>query len=564
VWYLTHIKVRDEDDEVNAPLNVSGVSLPGIPSIVIGHNEHIAWGMTTTYFDFTDVYLDELTPDGNGVIFQGEEVPFIRRDDRFGLSGMPDETYETLYVPHHGPVIAIDEERGVVMTMRWTGQDADTDFNFLLELARASTVNEAKEAIKSVTSIGQNFVIADDQGHIGWFPYNRLPSRPWASPELDPAFPLPGDGSAEWGEPIPYEELPQLYDPDEGFVVTANHDMTGAFADGDLTNDAQEDGPARAMQEDPDEGYRYSQATRLVARDEPHDRDSLEAAIHDRESLLARRLLPALIIAVDISALSESGQRLLGVLSGWGDGPKGYDCPAGVSLELLDRATPSEDPQERSDFAGCFAFHVLYAYLIEQVFDDEIAAITDREFKANREAISRLIARPEILYGGVSYWDDVSTPTEEDASLTIALAMNRAGSYFNREYGANTDEWLWGKVHTITLTAAVISAAGVKSYDHGPYPNHGGLHTVDVANPRDMHGRNFEHTSGASMRFICELTSPPRCAVEVPGGQRHHRDSPHYDDLFRRWLDRTPTMMPFSDEEIDAVVTEEINFPGDL
>ena len=179
-----------------------------------------------------------------------------------------------------------------------------------------------REAIKSVTTIGQNFVVADDQGHIGWFPYNRLPSRPWVSPELHPDFPLPGDGSAEWGEPVPYEDPLNCLILEQGFVVTANHDMTGAFADGDPTDDAQQDGPARAMQEDPDEGYRYSQSTRLVARDEPHDRGSLEAAVHDRESLMARRLLPALISAADISALSESGQRLLGVLSAWGEGPR--------------------------------------------------------------------------------------------------------------------------------------------------------------------------------------------------------------------------------------------------
>ena len=85
-------------------------------------------------------------PDGSGVIFNGEEVPFIRREDRFGLAGAPDETYETLFVPHHGPVIEIDEDLGVAVTMRWTGQDADTDVNFLLNLARASSVEEGERS----------------------------------------------------------------------------------------------------------------------------------------------------------------------------------------------------------------------------------------------------------------------------------------------------------------------------------------------------------------------------------------------------------------------------------
>ena len=563
VWYLTHIKVEPTEDESRAELslNVSGVSLPGIPSVVIGQNEHIAWGMTTTYFDFNDVYIDPLNDTGDAVLFEGSEVDFIRREDRFILAGSNEEVVEeSLFVPHHGPVLNLDTARGVAVTMRWTAQDADTDVNFLLKLARAADVNEAREAIKSVTTIGQNFVVADDQGHIGWFPYNRLPRRAWASVELDPSFPLPGDGSAEWGEPIPYDELPQQLDPERGFIVTANHDMTGAFSDGDATDDAEMGGPASALQQRPAHGYRYSQSTRLVARDEPHDRASLTEAIHDRESLLARRLLPAIIGAIDISALTESGQRLVGVLSAWGEGPRGYDCPSGLSSIELDQAMPSADPRERADSAGCFAFHVLYGYLSELVFSDELAKVSDRELFAEYEALARLIARPELLLGGVSYWDDVSTATEEDAGLTIAEAINRAGSYFNREYGPDTETWLWGSVHTVTTVAAVLSDAGLKSYDNGPYPNHGGLYTVDVANPRSMYRREFSHGSGASMRFVCELTSPPSCQIEIPGGQRHHRDSPHYDDLLRGWLNREPTLIPFTDEAVEASTIEEVMF----
>lgn len=561
-WYIAHLKLRDRGEDSSASFNVSGVSLPGIPSIIIGHNEHIAWGMTTTYFDFTDVYVEQLSADGQSVIFEGQEVPLVRRNDRYDLAGMAAENGESLYVPHHGPIIAMNPDEGVAFTMRWTGQDTDHDVNFLLDLARSSTVSEARDALRSVTSIGQNFVVADDQGSIGWFPYNRLPSRPWASQELNPSFPLPGDGSAEWGEPIPYEELPQLFNPDSGFIVTANHDMTGALNDGDPTNDLAQEGPARAMQESPANGYRYSQSTRLVARDEPHQRDSLSATIHDRELLLARRLLPSIIQAVDLSSLTESGQRALATLSPWGSGPRGYDCPSGMTLSLLSQAVPNSDDQERADSAGCYVFHVLYSELRKHIFGDELFEATGvRNQVPYLEAVARLIARPESLAGGVSYWDDVSTDVEEDPGFTIAAALNSTGSYFNREYGANTDEWLWGKVHTVTLNAAIINNAGVKDFNNGPYPNHGGLYTVDVANPRDLHERDYDHSSGASMRFVCELSSPPACQIEIPGGQRHHRDSPHYEDLLRRWLDREPWMIPFSDEEIAAQSIETLQLP---
>ena len=157
----------------------------------------------------------------------------------------------------------------------------------------------------------------------------------------------------------------------------------------------------------------------------------------------------------------------------------------------------------------------------------------------------------------MSYWDNVSTEAEEDAGLAIAEAMNSAGSYFSREYGFDTSEWLWGKVHTVTLNAAIISDAGVKDYNNGPYPNHGGLHTVDVANPRSLYSRQFEHGAGASMRFVCEMTSPPTrrgvcLAVSVIIVIAHTMTCSSVGSA------REPTPMPFSDAEIDAVTTESL------
>src|SRR5690606_7480331 len=100
------------------------------------------------------------------------------------------------------------------------------------------------------TSVGQNFVVVDRTGSLGWFPYNRVPRRPWWS--TTPSWlPLPGDGSAEWGEYIPYEELPQAVDPAAGFLATANNDMTGALADGDPSGDSE------AMQSHVAMGFRH-------------------------------------------------------------------------------------------------------------------------------------------------------------------------------------------------------------------------------------------------------------------------------------------------------------------
>lgn len=546
VWYLAHL--RADGDEESA-LDAQGFSLPGLPSIVIGHNERIAWGMTTTYFDFSDVYIETLSESGEGVMLNGEEVPFLRITDQLVLTDNPaGVSAERLYVPHHGPVLSIDREAGVAITLRWTAQDTDTDVNFLLELPRSQSVIQAREALKNLTTIGQNVVVADTEGHIGWFPYNRLPTRPWMSATLNPALPLPGDGSAEWGPSIPYEDLPQALDPERGLLATANHDMTGAFADGDPTNDGQQ-----AIQEDPAKGYRYSQIMRLLDREEPHSPESLLKVIHDHESLIGRRLLPELLRLVERELLNEVGASLLSALEGWS-----YGCPAGVSLDAAQ--TPVSDELTRAESRGCLAFHATLGQLIRLTFRDELRAAGLESGDAYIEALARLLGRPEVL-SRLSYWDNVNTEGEEERpGQLIAWAMNQAGSAMIRSLGDDPEGWLWGREHTVTLGANLLNDAGISTFNHGPFPNHGGLYTVDVANPRDIIDGDFTHGSGASMRFVCELDGHPRCSFEVPGGQRHFRDQPHYEDLFQLWLARESTPMRFEELEIEAATVERWSF----
>ena len=551
VWYLAHLKV-DPPEGGESPLNVQGVSLPGIPSIIIGHNEKIAWGMTTTYFDFTDVYIETLNDDHSAVLFNDQEVPIITRVDEFKFpDGSPSVEHTRSYVPHHGPILDIDEDEGIAITTRWTAQDADRDVNFLFLLARSSSVAEAREALKSITTIGQNVVVADVDGHIGWFPYNRLPHRPWASLELDPAFPLPGTGEAEWGEPIPYEDLPQLVDPDLGLIATANHDMTGSFWDGDPTDEgAAPDNTA--YQISPANGYRYSQIMRLLDRPEPHTVESLNEIIHDREVIIARRLLPLILSMVTPDDLSAYGALVYESLIDWD-----YECPAGVSLVHIDESTPVESEVERRASAACLTFHTLYGQLSIEVFSDELSGVPGFP-KADYEALARLLARPEVLIRDVSYWDDTNTEGEEDMSHTITAGFNRAGRVMAEEFGDDPALWLWGQAHTFSLSANLLADAGIRNFNSGPYPNHGGLYSVDVANPRNLYTRNFNHSSGPSMRFICELTAPPRCTIELPGGQRHLRDSPHYGDLLELWLSRTPSPLAFSDEAVEERAEERV------
>ncbi|MEZ4288310.1 MAG: penicillin acylase family protein [Polyangiales bacterium] len=239
-WYLAHL---DSKTNGEGTMHVAGVTFAGLPFVIIGQNENLAWGATTTNFDQTDVYIETLNGAGDAVMFQGNEVPIIDVNFDIPISDGTTRPGVARFVPHHGPILP-GEEGDPVMSLKWTGSNASTDVNFLTELATASTVDEARMAATNVTTLGQNWVFADTAGNIGWFPYNKVPKRTWATgydpmsgTEAIPWMPLDGSGDYEWDEYFSYEELPQAYNPAAGYLATANNDMTGALADGDPTND---------------------------------------------------------------------------------------------------------------------------------------------------------------------------------------------------------------------------------------------------------------------------------------------------------------------------------------
>ena len=137
------------------------------------------------------------------------------------------------------------------------------------------------------------------------------------------------------------------------------------------------------------------------------------------------------------------------------------------------------------------------------------------------------------------YWDDVDTAdVQETDGDIVARALDTTAARMTEWLGADSAQWLWGRLHQVTLVADLFSLL-TPEFNHGPFLNDGGLYTVDVANPRyDAANGRFDHPSGASMRYTCEVKADtgPDCTIQVPGGQQHYRDSPHYDDLLQKWL----------------------------
>lgn len=535
IWYLVHIDAKTRGE---GKLHIAGASFAGVPGILFGQNENLAWGVTTTFFDQSDVYLETLNAAGDAVIFNGNEVPIVDVEQTYQVSGAADTTRIAKYVPHHGPVLAIDTAAGTASTLRWTAQDADTDFNFLWKMWTAQNTAEAREALLDITTVGQNFVIADTEGDIGWYPYNRVPSRPWMS--ATPSWlPLPGDGSAEWGPYIDYADLPQATSPASGYVATANNDMTGALLDGDPSNDGQAAAQAHVAA-----GFRHERITEILDANDDLTLQDMQAIQHDTKSLYGERITPLVVSDANTAAgLSTEAMTLLTMLQEWD-----FFCPTGYDDDDVSAPVPSTDAAIVASARGCAAFHVLWPRLRMLTFGDELRA-AGADFPIRDQPMAIAFLRPGDLRQ--TYWDDVSTQAiVETRADIVAAALEQAGAYLTGELGADPDAWRWGALHTVYMPADLFDQAGVTEFSNGPFMHDGGLATVDVASPRNDLRDDYGHSHGASIRLTCEVDSDVACHYQLPGGQRHHRADPFYNSLLERWLSHTSVPLPFSIREV--------------
>ena len=222
-WHLVHLKAPG--------LNVSGAALPGVPCVITGHNENIAWGVTNLEADVLDVYSEQINLETGHYMFQGKEMQAKLDQQSIAVKGAKPETLN-IWVTQHGPVFTED---GKSYSVRWSAADG---FGFpFFKLDQAKNWNEFRADLEPFWGPGQNFVYGDREGNIGYQATGRVPIRR----NFDGNVPLDGpSGQFEWDGYIPFEQMPNIYNPASGIVATANQNpfpkdypyrIAGNFAD---------------------------------------------------------------------------------------------------------------------------------------------------------------------------------------------------------------------------------------------------------------------------------------------------------------------------------------------
>ena len=293
-WYRAALEWPDPSN-ANEPYRLIGVTLPGVPAVVVGSNTHVAWGFTNTYADWSDIVLLDvdpahpsqyMTPDG--------WRDFERHDETIKIAGQPDE-HMTVSWTIWGPVLEPDH-RGRERAYRWVAHSAERLAISITPMESARSVEEAFDAANGLGTPGQNLVVADSTGRIGWSVYGAIPRRVGLDGQLPASW---SDGSHGWNGWLDDGEYPRVLDPPDGRIWTANARVVGGEMLARLGDGSYEIGSRARIIRD-----------RLAAKDRFTARDLLDIQLDTRAQFLAR-WRDVILNTLTPSAIAGSEEREL-------------------------------------------------------------------------------------------------------------------------------------------------------------------------------------------------------------------------------------------------------------
>jgi penicillin amidase len=593
IFYLVHLVVTDP----SAPVDAIGVNFPGIPGIVLGSNEHIAWGATVNNIDVTDVYQETIVPcSGTApcVKFNGKAVPTVPRVETFniGIFNTITSTAKVTYydVPQHGPIVPSFDSTGkelplgpTELSIKYTGYEPAQLLRGVLGVVTASTMEDAVKSLdRDFKYGGQNWVIGDDQGNFGWTEVIRVPRR---AAGYAPYKVLPGDGSAEWGADMDPKYIPHAYSPKVGFLATANADPIGVTAKNNPFFGQPVVGSSPLyLGFDYDPGTRVGRITKriqaMTAGGKKLAQSDIPSIQADIVSEYAQAFVPTfLTTASDLAAeIATPGTHpdLTAIVTAADSTAKGLVSQAhDIVAAWTSFATSSglEEETSAADVAesqGALLHAVWLVNFKHLALDDEITKLgVTPDDDMMKKLLAVMCNDPKSLATGLSstgdsvLFDDLTTTPIESKEQIAASAVFAALDYLIKTLGSDITAWRWGTIHTLTLDyltgtdgALNLPPTGDKTYPSG-YPRHGDDGTVDVG----YHGwslTDFTYDEGPAIRFACEVAPGAMHPMNViPGGETLDPNSPHYQDQMALWRKNQAFDLAFYAKDVLASAKQE-------
>ena len=502
IWYLAEI----QGDQIHA----IGATFPGLPAIVIGHNERVAWGVTNVGPDTQDLYIERINPaNPNQYEVDGKWQDMAVVDETIVVDGEDQPLHWAARSTRHGPLISDVTTTGAPVALRWVAlEPGDTTMDAFMGLNYAANWEQFVDALRLYISPSQNVVYADVDGNIGYYAPGRIPIR---AEGHDGMLPVSGwDSSAEWTGYIPFDRLPHTYNPPAGFVATANNRVVGADYPYLISNDWAPP-------------YRAQRITDLIEQLSAGDKISLDdmAAIQaDRTSLQVPELLPFLL---SVQPADDRQRQAVAYLQNW-QGELALDSVAAAIYEA-------------------WMLHLERAIFVDDLRGDLYDEMSTR---ANPTFLSNVLNDATLR----SAWcDNVLTPGVETCEQTALVALDAALDDLAGRAGTNMAQWRWDKIHNTQYPHRPFSEVSyLKPLFHRSIGNGGDRYTVNVA-PVNL-DTPYDQTHVPGYRHIVDLANLPNSRFIQTTGQSGNLLSSHYDDFIRPHRDVQYIPMAFGRTEV--------------
>ncbi len=488
-WYEMHL--------VAPEIAVSGMTFAGVPGIIIGHNENIAWGVTNGFTDAQDLYVERVRPDDpQHYSYQGQWHPFQEIQQEIKIRGEKEPHRFMVRLSEHGPIIndMLPVTALPPLAVRWTGQESLPNLDIIWDINKAQDWQSFNEILSGWIAPAQNFTYADRQGNIGYKLAGLVPLRT----KGHGLVPTPGwDADYAWQGWVSAAELPASFNPPSGTIVTANNKIT------------PDDFPY-FLGADYLPGFRAARITQLLAAKQRFDCADCIAIQQDVLSLAAVQLLPYLQA---LTAHNQQEEKALTILQAWDGRMNKQSIGATIYAFTIRNLLDLVFTNKLGSWASYFLYDSFTPFL----------ALNISVGKPVARLLTLLAEENPVLYDG-------------DKTELLQHALANALAELSTQRGNKIDKkWQWGNLHCLTLRHPLGDARKVLRpiFNRGPYPVPGDGQTVwvGIASPHDQ-----RVVVAPSFRMILNLADWEQGKMITSGGQSGHPADPHYNDQTARWL----------------------------
>ncbi|MEV0905831.1 penicillin acylase family protein [Streptomyces hokutonensis] len=563
VWYQMGLHCRTVSSKCQ--YDVTGYTFAGMPGVVIGHNQDIAWGMTNSGVDTTDLYLEKLS--GDGYLYDGTTKPFTSRTETIKVAAgaskkivvretnngplLSDRNDELVKVGKKATVdtAAPDRGDGYAISLRWTAEDPGTTMDAVFALDKASDWSEFRAASTKFDVPSQNLVYADTKNNIGYTLPGKIPTRG----KGDGSLPVPGwDSKYDWTGYIPQAALPYEYNPKRGYIVTANQAVI------------DKDKYPYTLTTDWGYGTRSQRITDLIQSKIDGggkiSTDDMRQMQLDDSSEIAKLLVPKLLKIDEPDPDVRQAQKLL---EGW-DYTQDADSAAAayfnsVWRNILKLAFGNKLPKELRVKGQCLFVSPVDTTGPADETNQKVRECGERDADQAQpdggdrwfEVVRKLMDDPTS-----DWWTTPKSGTRPGASNMNQLfkrAMIDARWELTAKLGKDIDTWSWGRLHRLFLKNQTLGTEGpaIVQYilNRGPWKLSGGEATVNATGWNAAGGYGVVWVP--SMRMVVNLDNFDKSKWINLTGASGHAFSAHYTDQTGKWVNGELLPWSFSSKAVD-------------